>query len=197
VEIRDPHDPEYQEDTDMMQEVKIAGSRVGVLIGKAGATKKDLETKTHTTITVDSKEGLVKVEAADENTIPLLRAVEIINAINRGFSPERAFEMIEDEDLLLDVIDLSAMAEGPRQLDRLRGRIIGKDGRAREQIEDMTDVEISVFGKTVALIGYPEQMKTARAAIDMLIEGVPHENVFAFLDKKKKESKQDMISYYY
>jgi ribosomal RNA assembly protein len=197
VERRGPHDPKYQEDTDMMQEVKIAGSRVGVLIGKAGATKKDLETKTHTTITVDSKEGLVKVEAADENTIPLLRAVEIINAINRGFSPERAFEMIEDEDLLLDVIDLSAMAEGPRQLDRLRGRIIGKDGRAREQIEDMTDVEISVFGKTVALIGYPEQMKTARAAIDMLIEGVPHENVFAFLDKKKKESKQDMISYYY
>lgn len=192
-----PADPEYQEDTDMMQEVKIAGSRVGVLIGKAGATKKDLETKTNTTITIDSKEGLVKVEAADENTISLLRAVEIINAINRGFSPERAFEMIEDEDLLLDVIDLSAMAEGPRQLDRLRGRIIGKDGRAREQIEDMTDVEISVFGKTVALIGYPEQMKTARAAIDMLIEGVPHENVFAFLDKKKKESKQDMISYYY
>ena len=29
-------------------------------------------------------------------------------------------------------------------------------------------------------------MKIARAAIDMLIEGVPHENVFAFLDKKKK-----------
>jgi ribosomal RNA assembly protein len=181
----------------MMQEIKIAGSRVGVLIGKAGETKKDLETKTHTTITVDSKEGLVKVEATDENTIPLLRAVEIINAINRGFSPERAFEMIEDEDLLLDVIDLSSMAEGPRQLDRLRGRIIGKDGRAREQIEDMTDVEISVFGKTVALIGYPEQLKTARAAVDMLIEGVPHENVFAFLDRKKKESKQDMISYYY
>jgi ribosomal RNA assembly protein len=192
-----PHNPEYQEEINMMQEVKIAGSRVGVLIGKAGATKKDLETKTHTTITVDSKEGLVKVEATDENTISLLRAVEIINAINRGFSPERAFEMIEDEDLLLDVIDLSAMAEGPRQLDRLRGRIIGKDGRAREQIEDMTDVEISVFGKTVALIGYPEQLKTARAAVDMLIEGVPHENVFAFLDKKKKESKQDMISYYY
>jgi ribosomal RNA assembly protein len=163
----------------MMQEVKIAGSRVGVLIGKGGATKKELEVKTHTTITVDSKEGLVKVESSEEHTVALLRAVEIINAINRGFSPERAFEMIEDEDLLLDVIDLSGMAEGPRQLDRLRGRIIGKDG------------------KTISLIGYPEQLKTARAAIDMLIEGVPHENVFAFLDRKKKEAKQDMISYYY
>ena len=139
----------------MMQEVKIAGSRMGVLIGKGGATKKELETKTHTTITIDSKEGIVKVEGTEEHTIPLLRAVEIINAINRGFSPERAFEMIEDEDLLLEVIDLAGMADSPRQLDRLRGRIIGKDGRAREQIEDMTDVEISVFGKTVALIGYP------------------------------------------
>ncbi|MEI7649189.1 MAG: KH domain-containing protein [Methanomicrobiales archaeon] len=181
----------------MMQEVKIAGSRVGVLIGKGGATKRELEAKTHATITIDSKEGIVKVEGTEEHTISLLRSVEIINAINCGFSPERAFEMIEDEDLLLEVIDLSGMADGPRQLDRLRGRIIGKDGRAREQIEDMTDVEISVFGKTVAVIGYPEQLKTARAAIDMLIEGVPHENVFAFLDRKKKEAKQDMISYYY
>jgi len=181
----------------MIQEIKISGTRVGVLIGKAGATKRELENRTHTTITIDSKEGLVKVEGTEENTISLLRAVEIINAINRGFSPERAFEMIEDEDLLLEVIDLGGMTDNSRQLDRLRGRIIGKDGRAREQIEDMTDVEISVFGKTIALIGYPEALKTARAAIDMLIEGVPHENVFAFLDRKKKESKQDMISYYY
>jgi ribosomal RNA assembly protein len=181
----------------MMQEVKIAGSRIGALIGKKGETKKELETKTHTTITIDSKEGTVKVEGPDEHAVKLLRAVETINAINRGFSPERAFGLLDDEDLLLDMIDLSGLAEGPRQLDRLRGRIIGKDGRAREQIEHMTDVEISVFGKTVALIGYPEQLKVARAALDMLIEGIPHESVFAFLDKKKKEAKQDMISYYY
>ena len=59
---------------------------MGVLIGKGGATKKELEEKTHTSISVDSKEGLVKVEGSEENTISLLRAVEIINAINRGFS---------------------------------------------------------------------------------------------------------------
>jgi ribosomal RNA assembly protein len=181
----------------MMQEVKMATSRIGALIGKAGATKKELEEKTKTQITVDSKEGAVKVEGADEDTVPLLRAVETINAINRGFSPERAFTLLDDEDLLLDLIDLSPLAETPRHLDRLRGRIIGRDGRARGQIEDMTDVEISIYGKTIALIGYPEQLKVARTAIDMLIEGVPHESVFAFLDKKKKEAKQNMISYYY
>ncbi len=110
----------------MIQELKVATSRVGVLIGKGGATKKELELKTHTAISIDSKEGLVKVEGAEENAIPLLRAVEIINAINAGFSPERAFEMIEDEDLLLDIIDLSRAADNPKQLDRLRAGSSGK-----------------------------------------------------------------------
>ena len=83
---------------------------------KRRCNKKRAESKTHTTISIDSKEGLVKVEGAEENAIPLLRAVEIINAINAGFSPERAFEMIEDEDLLLDIIDLSRTADNPKQL---------------------------------------------------------------------------------
>jgi len=53
------------------------------------------------------------------------------------------------------------------------------------------------MGKTIALIGLPEQMKIARAAIDMLLEGSPHEAVFSFLEKKRQDVKQDMIDYYY
>jgi ribosomal RNA assembly protein len=179
----------------MIQEIKIAGNRVAVLIGKGGSVKKELEEKTSTSISIDSKEGSVKLEG--ENAPLLLRGIEVVQAINRGFSPERAFVLLDDEDLLLDVIDLSGLTESPRQLDRLRGRIIGKDGRSREQIEHMTECEISVFGKTVAIIGLPEQIKIARSAIDMLLQGLPHEMVFAFLERKRRELKQDMIDYYY
>lgn len=179
----------------MMQEIKVAGNRIGVLIGKGGATKKELEEKTRTAITIDSNEGTVRVEGEDPVTV--IRAAETINAVNRGFSPERAFILLDDEDLLFDLLDLSAVADSPRQLDRIRGRIIGKDGRSREQIENMTDTAISVFGKTVALIGLPEPMKVAREAIEMIIKGIPHETVYAFLERKKREAKQDMISYYY
>jgi len=179
----------------MIQEMKVAQNRVGVLIGKGGQVKKELEEKTGTKISIDSQEGMVKVEG--ESAVPFLRAVEVINAINRGFSPERAFSLLEDEDLLLDVIDLSMVADTPRQLDRIRGRIIGRDGRAREQIEHMTNTQISVMGKTIALIGLPEHIKVARAAIDMLIEGAPHEAVFSYLEKKRQESRQNMIDYYY
>ncbi len=179
----------------MMQEIKVSGSRIGALIGKEGSTKKKLEDKSGAQITIDSKEGMVRIEG--EEALGVLRAIETVNAINRGFSPERAFCLLEDEDLLLDIIDLSAIADTPNQLDRIRGRIIGKDGKSREQIEDMTQVTISVFGKTIALIGLPEHIKIARTAIDMLIQGVPHETVFSFLEKKKRELKQDIISYYY
>jgi len=95
------------------------------------------------------------------------------------------------------VIDLSGVADTPRQLDRIRGRVIGRDGRAREQIEHMTNTQISVLGKTIALIGLPEQLKVARAAIDMLVEGAPHEAVFSYLEKKRQESRQNMVDYYY
>ncbi len=179
----------------MMQELKVAGNRIGVLIGKGGLIKKELEEKTGTVISIDSQEGIVRVEG--EDAIPFLRAVEVIQAMNRGFSPERAFRLLDDEDLLLDVIDLSGLADSPRQMDRLRGRIIGRDGRAREQIEHMTHTQISVMGKTIALIGLPEQMKVAHAAIDMLLEGSPHEAVFSYLEKKRQDAKQDMIDYYY
>jgi len=177
------------------QEIKVAGDRLGVLIGKGGATKRDIEEKTHATIRVDSKEGMVIVEGEDAQGV--IGAVKVVEAINRGFSPERASQLLRDEDLVLDIIDLSAVVDTPRQLERVRGRIIGRAGRSREQIEDMTGTSISVHGKTISIIGEFEQVKTARTAVEMLVNGVPHETVYSFLDKKKREAKQDLMGSYY
>ncbi|MDD1728726.1 MAG: KH domain-containing protein [Methanospirillum sp.] len=179
----------------MQQETRITRERIGVLIGKKGMTKRDIEEKTKTIIAVDSEEGLVSIEG--EEADGFLRAVEVVKAIARGFSPERAFTLFEDEDLYLEVIELSDIADSPGKLERIRGRIIGRDGKSRSQIEDLSSTEISVYGKTVAIIGMIDQVKVAREAIEMLINGVSHESVFAFLDRKKRELKQDMLNYYY
>jgi ribosomal RNA assembly protein len=152
------------------EEVRVSQDRIGVLIGKAGATKKSLEEKTRSTISIDSKEGIVAVEGEDAEGV--ISAADVVRAIGRGFSPERAFVLLQNE-------------------------VIGKDGRSREQIEDMTGTAISVHGKTVAIIGGVEQLKTARTAVEMLLSGVPHEAVFAFLDRKKREAKQDLLGTYY
>ncbi|KUG20020.1 putative rna-binding protein [hydrocarbon metagenome] len=177
------------------QEIKVAANRIGALIGKNGSTKREIEEKMGVGIQIDSEEGIVVVEG--EDPIRVVEAIDVVRAINRGFSPERALRLLEDEDMMLDVIDLSDSADSQRQLERIRGRIIGKAGTSRSQIEDLTNTEVSVHGKTVAIIGLPDQIKTARTAIEMLIQGVPHEHVYAFLDKKKKETKQEMLEYYY
>ncbi|RQD83621.1 MAG: RNA-processing protein [Methanocalculus sp. MSAO_Arc2] len=178
-----------------VQECKVASDRIGVIIGKGGATRKAIEEQAGVSLTIDSNEGIVTIEG--EDTIGVLRATEVVRALGRGFSPERAFRIFEDEDILLDILDLSHVADTPQRMNQIRGRVIGRDGKARDQIENMTQTFISIYGKTVGIIGLPEPVQTARKAIEMLIEGSDHASVFAFLDKRKKEAKQDLISYYY
>ena len=176
-------------------DIKITASRVAVLIGKGGATKRQIEERTGTKLTVNSDEGLVTIEG--EDALAVMRTTELVRAINRGFSPERAYALLEEEDLLLDIMDLSGVCQTPKQMERLRGRIIGKNGKAREQMEDMTGALVSVHGKTVAIIGTLDQVKIVSEAIDMLVEGLPHATVFSFLDRKRKEQKANMFEYYY
>lgn len=178
-----------------IQEIKVTQARIAVIIGKGGSTKRKIENATQTELSIDSEEGLITIEG--EDTPLLLKATDIVTAINRGFSPKRAFCLLEEEDMMLDIIDLTSACRNPKQMERVRGRIIGKAGKAREQIEDMTGAEISVLGKTVAIIGGIEQVKTARHAIEMLIDGMPHDSVFSYLDKKKKEAKANIFDYYY
>lgn len=178
-----------------IQELKVATDRIGVIIGKGGETRRSIEEKAEATISIDSQEGLVTIEG--EDAIGVLRATEVIRALGRGFSPERAFRLFDDDDIILDLLDLSHVADTPQKMNRIRGRIIGRDGKARTQIENMTDTTISIYGKTVGIIGLPEPVLTARKAVEMLVEGAEHGNVFSFLDRRKKEAKQDLISSYY
>ena len=180
----------------MTQEVKIPNDRIGAIIGKGGETRKPLERVLKVTLDVDSQTGIVEITNEDD-ALAEIRSMEVIKAIGRGFSPERAKKLLEDDDMVLDIIDVTDVADTPDKLARIRGRIIGRDGKAREQIENMTGTSISVYGKTVAIIGLPEQMNDAHTAVSMLISGSEHTSVFSYLDRKRKEAKMDMMSYYY
>lgn len=166
--------------------IKIPADRIGVLVGPSGSVKSTLEEKTGATLDIDSDTGAVEI-IAGEDPIMAMRLAEVVRAIARGFSPERAYSLLEEEMLMLDVIDLSRICNTKSDMARIKGRIIGKDGRTREITEKLTGVGISVYGKTVGIIGYPEQIRIARAAIEMLIDGAPHGAVYGYLEKKNQE----------
>ncbi|OPY56729.1 MAG: Ribonuclease Y [Methanosaeta sp. PtaU1.Bin055] len=166
--------------------IKIPADRIGALVGPSGSVKAMLEEKTGAILDIDSETGAVEVTAG-EDPVMAMRLSEVVRAIGRGFSPERAFPLLEDELLMLDVIDLSRAFNTKSDMARIKGRIIGKDGRTREITEKLTGVGISVYGKTIGVIGNPDQIRIARTAIEMLIDGAPHGAVYGYLEKKNQE----------
>lgn len=165
---------------------KIPVERVGVILGENGAVKKEIEEKTRTIISVDPSSGAVIVEPAFPNTtaLELLKAQNIVRAIGYGFSPERAFRLLDD-DQVLEVIDVRQyVGNKPNHLRRVLGRVIGEEGKARKMLEELTGTYISVYGPYVAIIGDYETANIAKTAIEMLIEGRMHSTVYKYIDRE-------------
>ena len=173
-----------------MHTLKIPKARIAVLIGTKGSTKKELEEYTETEIDVDSKEGVVTVKG--EDAVKLYSVREMIMAIARGFSPDIA-RLLLKQDYVLELISLNDFADKKKQLERVRGRIIGRKGKSRELIEQLTETNVSVYGKTVGIIGLAEHVAMARQAIDMLISGSSHSTVYRKLEKFRRKLKQQRM----
>lgn len=167
----------------MTQFLKVPKERIAVIIGPSGNTKKQIEENAKLKLEIDSDDGRIEIKE-EEDPIAAMRAMEVIKAIARGFSPEKAMELFYEDFLMLDIIDLSEVASTPKELERLKGRIIGREGKTREIAEKLINVKISVYGKTVSIIGFPEQTAIIRTAVDMLVNGVNHGTVYSFLEKK-------------
>ncbi len=166
-------------------ELRIPDDRIGALIGKEGEIKKRIEERTGCRIKINSKTGIVTIEG--EEAIGFLKARNLINAVAHGFSPEVAMKLL-DEFSILEVIDLTDYVPDSA-LHRVKGRIIGKEGKVRRAIEEMLNVNISIYGKTVAIIGDPDATGAAREAIMMLVEGAQHSTVQRFLERKRRDLK--------
>jgi ribosomal RNA assembly protein len=168
-------------------ELKIPKERVAVLIGKKGEDKRGLEKATATKIDIDSNEGEVAISGKD--ALKLYSCREVIRAIARGFNPETA-QILLKQDYGLEVMPLGDRAKTKDALERLKGRVIGEGGKARRVIEDLTDTHISVYGKTISIIGDYEGLVSARRAVESLLSGSPHAHVYRWLEQRRRELKR-------
>jgi len=176
--------------------VKIPRERIGVLIGPNGHVKETVEKKLSVSLQIDSEAGDVTItqNATEQDPTTLFKTREVVTAIGRGFSPERAFRLFEDEDIVLEVIDLrEIVGRSLSDIKRLEGRVIGKAGKTRKIIEELTEAYVSVYGYTISIIGSTDQIEAAREAISMLIRGSQHSTVYRFLHKKRRELKKKKL----
>lgn len=172
--------------TEFAYQVKVPHDRIAVLIGKKGEIKQKLMDETGVKIDVNSKEGEVTVSG--EDALSLYSTREIIKAIARGFNPETAMLLLK-QDYAFEMVNLPDY-DNSTQFRRIKGRIIGKNGKSRMIIEEYTEAYISVYGKTVGMIGRTDSVHIARRAVEMLIKGSPHTNVYKWLENMRRELKR-------
>ena len=171
------------------KEVNIPKDRVGILIGKNGSVKKYIEEKTNTKIKITS-DGYVTIDGDDSFNI--LKAMNVVKAIGRGFNPQTAEKLLKDE-YTLDIINITDYAKTRNSLVRLRGRVIGENGKAKRTIQELTETDIVIYGKTVGIIGFPENVTLAREAIIKLLEGAMHSTVYHMLERERRKMKIDRL----
>lgn len=178
-----------------MKHVTIPQDRIGALIGEGGATMREIEERAEVRLDIDSESGAVKVRSVGD---PLsgLRGPEIVKAIGRGFSPETALSLLEDELMQFQLIDLDAATRNDADLKRKKGRLIGENGRTRQLMEELTGADVVIYGSTMGIIGQPNAVDAVRRAAEMLLDGAPHGAVYHFLERKHNEMKREQLSYH-
>jgi ribosomal RNA assembly protein len=169
-----------------MSMLKIPKDRVGSLIGKKGETKRSIETRTGTIIKVDT-EGDVRIyNRESDDPLITMKVTDLVRAIGRGFSPERAMRLLDDDEYL-DVIDIREyVGKRSSHVIRVRARVIGTHGKTRKLIEDLTGAFVSVYGSSVTIIGNSIQMPVARRAVEMLLRGSEHSTVYRYMEKQRR-----------
>ena len=171
----------------------IPRERVGVLVGHAGDTKTTIESKLFVDLKIDSPSGTVEIGIKPGAPDPsgALQAKDVVVAIGRGFSPERAFRLFNEE-TTLDIIDLhDFFGKNEAEIRRIDGRIIGREGKSRRILEELTGASISVSGHTVSIIGNYDAIAMAKDALEKLIKGRQHGTVYKFLKRRRQELKKE------
>lgn len=166
--------------------IKIPADRVPVLIGKNGATKRRIERLGDVRLEIDSDTGLVSVVQKGD---PILSStsVGVVQAIGRGFNPDKAFNLYTDTYQLI-VIPLREFAKaGSKRIGQIRSRVIGRNGRTREIIEELTSTYISVYGDTVSIIGDYLSVGYSKEAVMKILNGSKHKTVYKYLENLSKE----------
>lgn len=178
-----PHDEILQDGDGFTYSLKVPKDRVAIFIGEKGSMKKQLDDELDVKLDVDSREGEITVLSKD--SLKLYIAKDVLKAIARGFNPEIATLLLKP-DYAFELIDISEFTTSKDGLKRLKGRVIGMEGKSWKTIEQLTECYLSVYGKTVCIIGELTRVSIAKRAVEALLGGSQHAAVYKWLERQKR-----------
>ncbi len=136
-------------------------------------------------ISVEDNEVTIEGSSYDE-----YNAKNVIQAFGRGFELGKAYRLLSD-DCFFQQVNLKDVFRNNDQIMRVKARIIGKEGRAKEYIESVSGADVAVYGSSVSTIGSADELKVADAAIQILLDGGMHKTAYRAMEAEKKKIRID------
>ncbi len=161
--------------------IKLLVDKIPRIIKNRKRLEKVLEVK------ITNKGQEVSIKGTGENEFI---AEQVIKALDIGFAYPRAIK-IKKDDLVFEILNIKDYTS-KKNLEVVRGRIIGTKGKALEQISQLTNCALELKNNEIGIIGNPEEIFEAREAIIQLIQGSKHGNVYKGIIKKKKQEPKDL-----
>ena len=141
-------------------------------------SRKKLEKELNVKITNRGKEIYIDGSSEDE-----VIAEQAIEALNFGFPLSAALD-IKKIEFEFSKVNINEYKKN-KNLERVKGRIIGKGGKALSSLAKLANAYFEVKGHEVGIIAEAEEMQRAEEAIIMLCQGAKHGNVYAHLERNQ------------
>jgi ribosomal RNA assembly protein len=122
----------------------------------------------------------------DGNALSEFDARNVIQAFARGFDFNVAFKLLSD-DYFFSTLDMKDSFRNEGQIERMRARLIGTEGRTKKYIEAVSGAYLSIYGNSVSMIGTTDEIKIASAAVNILLEGGTHSAAYTVMEKTKRK----------
>lgn len=170
-----------------MDLLPVSTKTIAKLKEKDGALLKQVEKKGEVEIKVNEF-GQLEIEGeGGKDWI----AEQVLRAIDYGFLPNHAFKLF-DEKFFMEIIDLELILNSEKAMDRMKGRVIGTEGKSKKTIQEISGAYIAISGNKIAILGEFDDIKLAKEAVLRLLEGSPHTSVYAYLEHKNRERKYNL-----
>lgn len=115
-------------------------------------------------------------------------AKNILYAFGRGFDMEIACKL-NDADYYFTSIDLEQIASSEKRKKQITSRVIGKGGKTKKYIEEVSGARISIYGNTASFIGTIDSINEAETAVNTLIDGGTHRLAYMRMEAAHRKNK--------
>jgi len=141
--------------------------------------KTELEKKLKVKIIIQSHKIIIKGNTLDE-----FEASKVLDAINFGFSAKQAISL-KDDFMTLKIINIKDFTK-KKNLKIVRARLIGRKGRTRRTIENISNCQLIIKDNEIGVIGDVESIDEVMTAVSNLVRGTKQSNTYRYLERMNK-----------